>query len=119
MFEGTVRLLGRQQLTSDRRLAGKRRCNDDYTGSYAAEYEGFTGREVLFGGASTSAKELRLSVDIVPAHGAARICVYNGADVSEYREGAEVTVKSEGGGCYIVVCCDGFTGSVLLTSEYE
>lgn len=52
-YNNIVEKLGEAQLTSDSKLQGKRVFGEDeYTGTYEAEYHKFSGTEYLFGGTS-------------------------------------------------------------------
>ncbi|WP_239772998.1 hypothetical protein [Mammaliicoccus sp. I-M36] len=51
-------LFGEPSLTKDRSLEGERNFGeDDYTGTYEASYQQFSGKENLFGGASLDGSE--------------------------------------------------------------
>ena len=50
-YSSLMETAGSWALTPDRSLQGERvRGEDDYTGTYAADYEDFSGTELLFGG---------------------------------------------------------------------
>ena len=60
-LEGLAANLGASQITGDGDLMGERVCGGDaYTGSYLAECNGGTGRDVIFGGGSTESRRLRV-----------------------------------------------------------
>ena len=58
-LEGLAANLGASQITGDGDLMGERVCGGDaYTGSYLAECNGGTGRDVIFGGGSTESRKI-------------------------------------------------------------
>lgn len=71
---------GSWALTPDRSLQGERvRGEDDYTGTYAADYEDFSGTELLFGGTTLNREagntvELTCSLDIEEGEAAIFLC---------------------------------------------
>lgn len=116
-FEEAVGFLGRRRLTSESGLAGSCVRDGDYTGSYRLHGERLTCREVVFGGASFKTRTLEISASIKAGSGKAGIYVLDGAEAEEYTESFEMTGSFESGGCYIVVCCENFTGDITLTSR--
>lgn len=117
-LEKGVNRLGERQITGDKYLTGRRVCCDSYTGSYVAHCEGVTGREVIFGGASTVGRMLRINSEIEPESGQAVLRIRIGNDAEEYPESAALTVDHDSGGCYVILIYDDFTGDVTVTSEY-
>ena len=69
-YGSLVDAAGSWALTPDRSLQGERvRSEDDYTGTYEANYEDFSGTELLFGGttldrAAGNTVDLSCSIDI-------------------------------------------------------
>ena len=110
------------QLTFDQNLAGSRELCDNYTGKYIANYDGQSGREVLFGGASL--KNLTISVHgkIYTSSGTARIRLRMNTDI-QYIETDEsgnfsTVLQLESGGNYIMTELQKFCGHIELYSEY-
>ena len=113
---------GSWALTPDRSLQGERvRGEDDYTGTYEAGYEGFSGTELLFGGttldrATGNTVELSCSLDIEEGEAAVFLC--SGAEdpvillsgSGDYSS----TIEVGGGSTYIGVWGEGATGSVSI-----
>ena len=110
------------QLTSNKNLAGSRELYDNYTGEYTADYDGQSGREVLFGGASL--KNLTISVHgkIYTSSGTARIRLRMNSDVQyieiDERGNFSATLQLESGGNYIMTELENFCGHIELYSEY-
>ena len=50
-YDNFIQFFSKQALTDDKDLVGERKyADDEYTGSYEADYENFNGKEFLFGG---------------------------------------------------------------------
>ncbi len=120
-LEGLASNLGASQITGDGDLMGERVCGDDaYTGSYLAECNGGTGRDVIFGGGSTESRRLRVYGRILADRGQAEVRIrMNEAVVvletdEEGRFETELRLKS--GGNYIMVDYEDFSGTVELNS---
>ncbi len=122
-MEYVVSGLGSTQITKDNKLSGSRTLGEDaYVGTYEACCSGITHRDVIFGGASIQNRNLKVSGDIVTASGSATIRIRLGEEVKELscddNGHFEVTLSLCGGGNYIMVEYQSFTGEVNLTSEY-
>ncbi len=113
---------GSWALTPDRSLQGDRvRGEDDYTGTYEAGYEDFSGTELLFGGTTLDREagntvDLSCSLDIEEGEAVVFLC--SGSDdpvilLSESGDYAS-TIKVGGGSTYIGVWGEGATGSVSI-----
>lgn len=114
--------LGDNCLSKSYDLEGKRTFYEDsYTGTYEADYHGFTGRETLFGNTGifrNAGDEIEVKCSMAAESGSARL-YYKSGD-----EGTVVLVDTEGafdktidlppGSNYIGVVCDHFTGSLEL-----
>ena len=113
---------GSWALMPDRSLQGERvRGEDDYTGAYAADYEDFSGTELLFGGTTLDREagntvELSCSLDIET--GEAAVFLYSGSEdpvILLSKSGDyESTLTVGGGSTYIGVWGEGATGSVSI-----
>ena len=56
-YDKVIEFFGNESLTSDKELKGKREYGvDHYVGTYNADYDGYTGTEILFGGTSLNRK---------------------------------------------------------------
>lgn len=110
------------QLTSDRNLAGSRKLLDNYTGEYTSDYDGQSGREVLFGGASLKNLTIAVYGRVYTSSGTARIRIRLNTDVQYIetdKNGNFSTVLClESGGNYIMTELDNFCGHIELHSEY-
>ena len=124
-YGSLVDAAGSWALTPDRSLQGERvRSEDDYTGTYEANYEDFSGTELLFGGttldrAAGNTVELSCSLDIEEGEAAVFLC--SGSDdpvilLSESGDYAS-TIKVGGGSTYIGVWGEGVAGSVSIQIE--
>lgn len=116
--------LGQAQLTDNKDLIGSREEGiDSYVGSYEATCEDDSGRDVIFGGASTMERTLYVSGTIKTEKGSATVRIRLNDEVSELtldvngNFGAELSLES--GGNYIMVLYEDFTGTVELRSAYD
>ena len=112
-------------LTPDRSLQGERvRGEDDYTGTYAADYEDFSGTELLFGGTTLNREagntvELTCSLDIEEGEAAIFLCSGSEEPVLLLSESGDYsgTIEVGGGSVYLGVWAVGVTGSVSIQIE--
>lgn len=109
-------------LTPDRSLQGVRvKGEDDYTGTYEAAYDDFSGAEVLSGGTTLGRAEgstLELSCSITVGDGEASIFLRSGSEepvvlLSESGDYAS-TIEVDGGSADIGVWGENVTGSVSI-----
>lgn len=122
-FDGLVGMLGGRQLTADSELIGRRVFGEDgYTGEYEAQCVGVTAKEVVFGGASVYGRRVYVLCDVERGSGDAALRVRIGADAEEYTPDEDgricLELNLEGGGDYIMLRYDDFTGSVRLSVAY-
>ena len=116
---------GSWALTPDRSLQGERvRGEDDYTGTYEAGYEDFSGTELLFGGTTLDREagdtvELSCSLNIEEGEIAVFLCSGSEDPVILLSESGDYssTIEVGGGSTYIGVWGDGVAGSVSIQSE--
>ena len=113
---------GSWALTPDRSLQGERvRGEDDYTGTYEAGYEGFSGTELLFGGttldrATGNTVEISCALDIEEGEAAVFLCSGSEEPVillsgsGDYASAIEVG----GGSTYIGIWGERTSGSVSI-----
>ena len=112
-------------LTPDRSLQGERvRGEDDYTGTYEANYEDFSGTELLFGGttldrAAGNTIELSCSLNIEEGEAAVFLCSGSEDPVILLSESGDYTSTIEvgDGSTYIGVWGEGANGSVSIQIE--
>ncbi|MGN0550127.1 MAG: hypothetical protein ACI4IM_11075 [Acutalibacteraceae bacterium] len=120
-----VNLFSLSQLTSDRSLIGIRYYHDSNrcTGSYSSTCLSESGRDVIFGGGSVKEKTVRLKAKILTESGTALLRIRLGSEVKEYKVDSNGNFEKEfdfqGGGNYIMIDYDNFTGTVELISEYK
>lgn len=122
-FNQVVEVLGRSQITKDKDLVGTRITDDDqYTGTYFASCEGTTGRDVVFGGSSVQERKVKIygNVKISSGRGDVRIRIGEKVEIITLDENGdfEQILTLDGGGNYIMLDYENFTGSVNLYSEY-
>ena len=116
--------LGQTQITDGKDLIGSREAGiDDYIGSYEAECEDDSGRDVIFGGASTKERTLCVSGTVRTESGSATVRIRLNDEVIELTPDEngdfETELSLESGGNYIMVLYEDFTGTVELRSAYD
>ena len=124
-YGSLVDAAGSWALTPDRSLQGDRvRGEDDYTGTYEAGYEDFSGTELLFGGttldrAAGNTVEISCALDIEEGEAAVFLCSGSEEPVillpgsGDYASAIEVG----GGSTYIGVWGEEVSGSVSIQIE--
>ena len=116
---------GSWALTPDRSLQGERvRGEDDYTGTYEANYEDFSGTELLFGGTTLDREagntvELSCSLNIEEGEIAVFLCSGSEDPVILLSESGDYssTIEVGGGSTYIGVWGEEANGSVSIQIE--
>ena len=124
-YGSLVDAAGSWALTPDRSLQGERvRSEDDYTGTYEANYEDFSGTELLFGGTTLDREagntvELSCSLNIEEGEIAVLLCSGSEDPVILLSESGDYssTIEVGGGSTYIGVWCEGANGSVSIQIE--
>ena len=120
-----INIFSLSQLTSDSSLIGKRyyRDRNRCTGSYSASCLSESGRDVIFGGGSARERTVTLKAKILTESGTALIRIRLGSEVKEYKVDGDGNLEKEldfqGGGNYIMIDYENFTGIVDLTAEYK
>ena len=124
-YRSLVDTAGSWALTSDHSLRGERgRGEDDYTGTYAADYEDFSGTELLFGG-TTLEREAGDTVEVTCSlaieEGEAAVFLRSGSEnpailLSESGDYSG-TIEVGGGSVYLGVWAENVTGSVSIQIE--
>ena len=116
---------GSWALAPDRSLQGERvRGEDDYTGTYAADYEDFSGTELLFGGTTLDREAgdtVEVTCSLTVEEGEAAIFLNSGSEdpvilLSESGDYSS-TIEVGGGSIYPGVGREGVTGSVSIQIE--
>ena len=121
-YGSLVDAAGALALTPDRSLQGERvRSEDDYTGTYEADYEDFSGTELLFGGttldrAAGTTVELTCSLHIEEGEAAVFLCSGGEDPVVLLSESGDYASTIEVGGrsTYIGVWGEEANGSVSI-----
>ena len=124
-YGSLVDAAGAWALTPDGSLQGEQvRGEDDYTGAYEANYEDFSGTELLFGGTTLDREvgntvELSCSLDIEEGEAAVFLCSGSEDPVILLSESGDYasTIEVGGGSTYIGVWGEGATGSVSIQVE--
>ena len=124
-YGSLVDAAGALALTPDRSLQGERvRSEDDYTGTYEADYEDFSGTELLFGGttldrAAGTTVELTCSLHIEEGEAAVFLCSGGEDPVVLLSESGDYASTIEVGGrsTYIGVWGEEVSGSVSIQIE--
>ena len=124
-YGSLVDAAGSWALTPDRSLQGELvRGEDDYTGTYEANYEDFSGTELLFGGTTLDREagntvELSCSLNIEEGEIAVFLCSGSEDPVILLSESGDYssTIEVGGGSTYIGVWGEGANGSVSIQIE--
>ena len=124
-YGSLVDAAGALALTPDRSLQGERvRSEDDYTGTYEADYEDFSGTELLFGGttldrAAGTTVELTCSLHIEEGEAAVFLCSGGEDPVVLLSESGDYASTIEVGGrsTYIGVWGEEANGSASIQIE--
>lgn len=124
-YGSLVDAAGSWALTPDRSLQGERvQGEDDYTGTYEADYEDFSGTELLFGGTTLDREggdTVDISCSLAIDEGEAAVFLCSGGDdpvilLSENGDYAS-TIEVGGGSTYIGVWGEEVSGSVSIQIE--
>lgn len=122
-YNNIVQSVGSSELTGNLSLQGKKEKGiDDYTGSYQADYKGFSDTEYLFGGTSIkreAGKEISITCNLEVDEGTAKVFWSSGAEepvtlietTGKYKD----TFTLPDGGNYIGIECENFTGNVEIS----
>ena len=124
-YNNIVQSAGAIELTGKSSLEGtKEKGIDDYTGTYTADYEDFSDTEYLFGGTSVkreAGKDLAIDCALEVTEGTAKVFWISGADEAvtlfETTGTYSDTITLPGGGNYIGIECENFTGNIELDIE--
>lgn len=122
-YTSTVEYLGSRQLTSKINLIGERyNKQDDYTGSYKCSADDVTGRDVIYGGCSVDKIKLNLKGKADTQSGELKIRIRYGYEVDYVTindDGSfDELLEFDGGGNYIIIEYQDFTGEINLLTEY-
>lgn len=124
-FSSLMDTAGSWALTPNRSLQGERvRGEDDYTGTYAADYEDFSGTELLFGGTTLDREAgdtVEVTCSLTVEEGEAAIFLNSGSEdpvilLSESGDYSS-TIEVGGGSTYIGVWGEEANGSASIQIE--
>ena len=124
-YGSLVGTAGSWALTPDRSLQGERvRGEDDYTGAYAADYQDFSGTELLFGGTTLDREAgdtVAVTCSLTVEAGETAVFLRSGAEepVLLLSESGDYsgTIEVGSGSVYLGVWGEGLTGSVSIQIE--
>ena len=124
-YNQALQAVGDNGLTKDSDLQGKRSLGaDSYVGTYEADYESFSGKEILFGGTALErddGNEIKISCNMDITSGTLKIMLQTGASEPEVLCNTETsyskTLELPSASNYIIVEAENFTGSIYLTIE--
>lgn len=123
-LDGVAGKIGDLQITDDDDMTGQRNLGDDaYCGSYLADCNNQTGRDVIFGGASTHERVLYCHGSIQTEAGTAQIRIRLNDEViilqTDETGNYETELYLKSGGNYIMIDYSDFSGSVEMICEYS
>ena len=112
-------------LTDKKELQGKRSPGtDSYVGTYEANYEDFSGEEVLFGGTALErdgGNEIEISCHMDTESGTLKLILQTGADEPEIlcdtEDSYSGTIDLPSASNYITVEAENYTGTLELTVQ--
>ncbi len=121
-FDSFAEFLSRSQITDDKYLIGKRTCKENnYAGEYSSDCSFATGKDVIFGGASVYNRKIKIYGKIKTENGYADVRVRTGSTVSIIKSDKDGNFKEtfnfDGGGNYIMIDYNNFSGEIELFSE--
>ncbi|MDO5400755.1 MAG: hypothetical protein Q4F17_07235 [Eubacteriales bacterium] len=124
-YNHVVQSAGSVELTGKFSLNGKKENGmDDYTGTYKADYEHFSGTEYVFGGTSIkreAGKEISVTCTLEVFSGAAKVFWISGDNAAvpfiETTGTFSTTMTLPDGGNYIGIEGEDFTGRLELKIE--
>lgn len=123
-FNDMLQHFSEYALTKDRDLIGyKTKGEDTYTGSYTAEYDGFNGKEYLFGGTGLerdNGNDLTITYKLQVTSGSAKLFWLDKDDESIITEADSADTDSitlNEGDHYLVFEGENFSGALRVTVE--
>lgn len=123
-WDRLVETLGKMQITRDADLIGERiHGEDSYVGTYYAECDGASGRDVVFGGTSVKERTVSLQGYVDGVSGTVQLRIRCGKQVEYVTPDAEgkfyASFALHSGGNYLMLDYEDFTGTITLTSYYS
>lgn len=122
-LDGIVGKIGDSQITEDDDLIGQRDLSDDaYCGNYIADCNNQTGRDVIFGGASTHERVLLCYGSVQADAGTVELRIRLNDEVTILQTDEvgkfETELHLKSGGNYIIIDYSDFSGSIEMCCEY-
>lgn len=122
-LDGIVGKIGDSQITEDDDLIGQRDLSDDaYCGNYIADCNNQTGRDVIFGGASTHERVLLCYGSVQADAGTVELRIRLNDEVTilqtDEAGNFETELHLKSGGNYIIIDYSDFSGSIEMCCEY-
>ena len=124
-YNNIIQSAGAIELTGNRTLTGTREKGaDDYTGTYAADYENTSATEFIFGGTSIdreAGKDITVTCTLTVTDGTAKVFWISGSDdpvtliETSGTYFGDITLPD--GGNYFGIKCENFTGNVELRNR--
>ena len=124
-YNQALQAVGDNGLTNNNDLQGRRNLGaDSYVGTYEADYENFSGEEVLFGGTALErddGNEIKISCNMDKTSGTLKLILQTGTNDPEVLCDTETsyseTIDLPSASNYIIVEAENFTGSLDLIIE--
>ena len=123
-FDNTIKMIGDNALTKDKRLVGERVFGVDYyVGTYKVNYKDFSREEILFGGTTIERKNggiIHTKITIKGDSGSIKVIArLKGKDIvlGDKNGIYEVNLNVLDGGNFIIVKGDRFSGVLKLEIE--
>lgn len=123
-FNDWMQSFSKHALTKDRNLQGERsKGEDEYTGTYEADYDRYNGEEVIFGGTALerdNGNNLRVTYTLKITSGSATLYWLEGGEehiISDSDADTTYDFTLSSGDNYIVLKGDNFSGSLKLKVE--
>lgn len=121
-YNQALQVAGDNGLTENKELQGKRKLGiDSYVGTYKADYDSFSGEEVLFGGTALerdAGNEIEISCDTDITDGTLKLILKTGSDepqiLCDTLQSYSDTIELSSASNYIVIEAENFTGSFNL-----
>ncbi len=123
-FDSFAEFLSKSQITNDKDLIGKRTYKENnYVGEYSSNCSFATGRDVIFGGASVYNRKIKVYGKIKTQNGFADVRIRTGSTVniikSDKEGNFEETFDFDGGGNYIMIDYNNFSGEIELFAKED
>ncbi|HBY2902537.1 TPA: hypothetical protein MIW38_003761 [Clostridioides difficile] len=124
-YNHVLQTVGDNGLTNDNDLQGKRNLGEDsYVGTYTANYDNFSGKEIVFGGTALereNGNKLTVSCNADTTSGTLKLILQTGTDepkiLSDMQSAYSDTIELPSASNYIILEMENFTGSIDLTIE--